>query len=144
MQNQKAFIFCLIGGILLIIANAIASLGLYGDIIAHASALFPEASEILALILNVLLYIVGLGGVAVIIGAFLLSAGRVGLGKFIIGIAAGMSLIGLIITIIEIVIVSGAAGVINFLGAVSQAPGWIGAFLTILGRRMAKKPEESG
>jgi hypothetical protein len=141
MENKKAFTFCLTGGILLIIANAIATLGLYGDIITHASALFPEASEIMGMILNVLLFIVGLGGIAVVIGAFLLSAGRVGLGKFIIGLAAGMSLIGLIITLVEVVLISGVAGVINFIGVMSQAPGWVGAVLTILGRRMAKKPE---
>ena len=141
MENQKAVLFCLIGGILLIIANAIASLGLYGDIITHASALFPDASEIMGLILNVLLFIVGLGGVAVVVGAFFIAMGRVSLGKFIIGIAAGMSLFGLIITLVELIMVSGVAGVINFLGVVSQAPGWIGAFLTIIGRRMAKKPE---
>ena len=142
MQNQKAFLFCLIGGILLIIANAIASLGLYETIITHASELFPDASELMAMILNVLLYIVGLGGVAVVVGAFLLAAGRTGLGKFIVGIAAGMSLFGLIITLVEIVLVSGVAGVINFLGIVSQAPGWVGAFLTVLGRRMIKKSED--
>lgn len=142
MENQKAFLFCLIGGILLIIANAIASLGLYETIITHASELFPDAAELMGMILNVLLYIVGLGGVAVVIGAFLIGAGRTGLGKFIVGIAAGLSFFGLIISLVEIVLVSGVAGVINFLGVVSQAPGWVGAFLTVLGRRMIKKSED--
>jgi hypothetical protein len=142
MQNQKAFFFCLIGGVLLIIANAIASLGLYDTIINLAISYFPEVSELMGMVLNVLLYIVGLGGIAVIIGAFLLLAGRAGLGKFIIGIAAGMSFIGLIITLIQIIMATGFAGVINFLGLASQAPGWIGAFLTVLGRRMITKPEE--
>jgi hypothetical protein len=142
MENKKAFLFCLIGGILLIIANAIASLGLYETIITLASELFPDAAELMGIILNVLLYLVGLGGVAVVIGAFLILSGRTRLGKFIIGIAAGMSFIGLIINLVEIVFVSGVASVINFLGVVSQAPGWIGAFLTVLGRRMIVKPEE--
>jgi hypothetical protein len=142
MKNQKAFLFCFIGGILLIIANTIASLGLYETIITYASELFPDAAELMGMVLNILLYIVGLGGVAVVIGALLIAVGRTGLGKFIVGIAAGMSLIGLIITVVELVLVSGIAGVFNFLGVVSQAPGWIGAFLTVIGRRTIKKSED--
>lgn len=142
MHNKKAFVMCLVGGILLFLANAIGSIGMYGTIIAFVADQYPEMVGFLDNMLLILSFIAGLGGIGVIIGAFMLTTDRVGAGKFVIGIAAGMGLIGLIIVLAQQFMLAGASGVIDYVNLmVSQGSGWIGAVLAILGRKMAGKPE---
>ncbi len=121
----------------MIITSIAGSIGFFGDLIAYAAAAFPGFAGILEWILVILSFIAGLGGVGVIVGGFLLTRNRVGTGKFIIGIAAGMGLIGLIINLIQIFLVGGALGTLNIVALGLQSPGWIGAFITIPARRMA-------
>ena len=137
MNNRTPFLLCLIGGILLIITSVAGSIGFFADLIAYAAASFPDLAGILEWILVILSYIAGLGGIGVILGGFLLTRNRVGTGKFIIGIAAGIGLIGLIINLIQIFLVGGALGTFNILALGLQSPGWVGAFITIPARRMA-------
>ena len=137
MQNKTPFLLCLIGGILLIIASLVGSIGIYGDILDYVAVALPDLVGIIEYVLIILNFIAGLGGIAVIFGALMLTRGKVGSGKFIIGIALSMGLIGLIIGLIEIFLVSGVTGVMNFVAVMSQVPGWIGTVLVILGRQMA-------
>ena len=137
MENKTAFILCLLGGILLILVSATGGIGFF----AMLELLYtvPELAEvvwIIQLLLYVLSAIAALGGIAVIFGAYLLTKSKEGTGKFIIGIAVGMSLIGLIIQLVTMVWVSGVETALNFLILASQSMGWIGIFLTIIGRRM--------
>ncbi len=142
MHNKKAFIMCLVGGILLFLASAIGSIGMYGTIIAFVSDQYPEMVGVLDNVLLILSFIAGLGGIGVIIGAFMLTTDRVGTGKFIIGIAAGMGLIGLVIVLAQHFMLAGTSGVTNYVSLmVTQSSGWIGAILAILGRKMAGKSE---
>lgn len=142
MRNKKAFIMCLVGGILLFLASAIGSIGMYGTIIAFVADQYPEMVGVLDNVLLILSFIAGLGGIGVIIGAFMLTTDRVGTGKFIIGIAAGMGLIGLVIVLAQHFMLAGTSGVIDYVGLmVTQGSGWTGTVLAILGRKMAGKPE---
>jgi len=126
----------------LFLASAIGSIGMYGAIIAFVADQYPEMVGVLDNVLLILSFIAGLGGIGVIIGAFMLMTDRVGTGKFVIGIAAGMGLIGLVIVLAQHFMLVGTSGVIDYVNLmVSQGSGWLGAVLAILGRKMAGKPE---
>ncbi len=143
MQNFRAFIFCFIGGALLLVESFATSIGMFGMLTALQS--IPALAQyyfIIEILLYVLWLIAGLGGVSVIAGGFLLTRERVGTGKFIIGLGAGMSLIGLIIKVAELVwgaFLSGSSEpLIEFTFLVVHSIAWIGVFLSIIGRRVAK------
>ncbi len=139
MDNKTATILCFIGGILLIIVSATGSLGFFEYLALLAGVTeIADFYWIIELLLTILNYIAALGGVAVIIGALLIMKSREGTGKFVIGIAVGMSLIGLIIQLATMLYFTGVAAVVNFLILASQSMGWIGVFLTIFGRRAIK------
>ena len=126
----------LIGGILLLIEGISGSIGFFAYLplmlaIPELAALEPVIYYII-LILGI---IATAGGIGAIIGGFLLTTERIGLGKFIIGIAVGMSLIGLIIKLVQLLWLSGATAALDFLVLAAQSLGWIGIFLTIAGRR---------
>jgi len=141
LRNRNSFLLALIGGILLISVSAIGSIGFWGDIIAYITANFPETSGIMIVLFTILMYIAGLGGVGVIIGGYLLTTDRFGTGKFILGISAGMGLIGLIIYLVQLYMTGGIELVLDMVSLLSQSAGWIGAILSIVARQMAKKPE---
>ncbi len=142
LQNKKSFVLCLIGGVLLIIAGAVGSIGALEFLSVIGT--IPELEFLVPLVdilLKVLIFIAGLGGIGVIAGGFLITTPRVGTGKFIIGIAAGMGLIGLIIQLVKVVYFAGVEGLVNLLEAISQSIGWIGIIFTIIGRRTASTPD---
>ena len=143
MRNMHSFIFCLIGGILIWLDAFTGSLGFLEKLTLIGT--FTELQPFYPII-EILLYVLGiiaaLGGISVVIGGALLTTDRVGTGKFIIGLGAGMSLIGLVIKLVqEIWIASSAAPLFNFVSMVIQSIGWIGVILSIIGRRTAAKPE---
>lgn len=124
------------------LASAIGSIGMYGTVIAFVADQYPEMVGILDNLLLILSFIAGLGGIGVIIGAYMLTTDRVGTGKFIIGIAAGMGLVGLVIVLAQNFMLAGTSGVVDYVNLmISQGSGWIGAVLAILGRKMAGKPD---
>lgn len=137
MENTKAFSLALISGILLIISGSTGSIGLIGDIVAFfAPTLSPEALAAVTLVLTILNIVAMLGGISVIIGGFLFTKGRVGTGKFIIGIGAGMGLIGVLIILITLAL-NGALTVSMWV-ALFQSTSWIGIILSIIARMSAK------
>ena len=143
MHNRIPFLLCIVGGILLIATSTVGSIGflqLIADIVASIPAL-EDYLWLINMILYVLLFLAGLGGISVIIGGVLLTGARVGTGKFIIGLGAGMGLIGLVISLIEIIWTSGFGTLVNFLLLAAQSAGWVGATLTIIARQTAKKPQ---
>ncbi|MHA1653042.1 MAG: hypothetical protein ACTSYX_05085 [Candidatus Thorarchaeota archaeon] len=89
---------CIIGGVLLISVGAVGSIGssAYLEYINSISELAPLYG-VVQVVLYVLPFIASLGGVDVIVGGYLMTTHRFGTEKFVIGIAAGMSLIGLLI-----------------------------------------------
>ncbi|MFW9959065.1 MAG: hypothetical protein ACFFCT_13420 [Candidatus Odinarchaeota archaeon] len=66
---------------------------------------------------------------------------RVGTGKFIIGIAAGMGIIGLLFLIYDMYLALGVDALLEFYNLLSNSMGMLGVILTIIGRMMVKKPE---
>ena len=91
--------------------------------------------------LLILQNIAALGGIAVIIGAILFTTNRVGTGKFVVGLGAGMGIIGLIILIYNMYMAMGFDALLELFNMLSNSMGMLGVVLTIIGRILVKKPE---
>jgi len=144
MRNATPFVLCLIGGLMLIMVNYSGAMwnllfGLY--IFIHGLPALSGIWLIVDIILLVLWIISWLGGIAIILGGYLMTTRRVGTGKFIVGIAAGFGLFSLIILIIQVVIVGGLVGLLVFFAIAANSLLGMGLLLTIIARRIAKNPK---
>ncbi|MFX0045494.1 MAG: hypothetical protein ACFE8Z_06575 [Candidatus Hermodarchaeota archaeon] len=140
MDNKVPLLLSLIGGILLWIASATGSIGIIGTIALILSSI-PELApfvEILILFVYILAALAALGGIAVVAGGFLLTTGRVGTGKFVIGIGAGMGLIGLIIHFAQIAYTIDFGVVLDLFVGFAMTTSGLGILLSIAARQMAK------
>jgi len=142
MRNKVSVTLCIIGGILMIIASIVGSATTYQMIVDFLSSRFPDYETYLRLFLTICIIIALGGGISVIIGS-IITFKSVGLGKWIIGLGAGMGLIGLIIFIVSGIIAGSITGTVLqiiiglLLGPMSY--GIIGVFMTIFARRAMKK-----
>ncbi|MFX0188973.1 MAG: hypothetical protein ACFE8A_14705 [Candidatus Hodarchaeota archaeon] len=142
MRNIAASIFCIIGGILMIIASIIGSAAIYELIVEFLSIQFPDYKTFLRIFLAVCIFIAAGGGISVIIGV-IIAFKSLAPGKFLIGLGAGMGLIGLIIFIVTGIIAGTITGTVTdiiiglLLGPASY--GIIGVFMTIFARRAMAK-----
>ena len=116
----------------------VGSIGFIADIAVYAQTYFPAVAEVITLVLTILLYISSLGGIAVIIGGLLIAISRIGTGKFVIGLGAGIGLVGLIIMLVEAYLAGGVAALTEILTLISQSIAWIGVILSIIARNRAK------
>jgi len=125
----------------MIYAGAVGSVGFWEDLVAYASAAAPGFEEELLWILVILQNIASLGGVAVIIGGYLITTNRVGTGKLIIGIAAGMGIFGFIMFIYNMYMAMGIAAFSVILNILATSASILGPVLTVIARIKVKKPE---
>ena len=144
MRNTTSFVLCLIGGLMLIVVNysgAMWSLlfGLYAFI--HGIPALSGIWLIVDIILLVLWIISWLGGIAIILGGYLMTTRRVGTGKIIVGIAAGFGLFSLVIVLIQVSIVWGPLGLLVLFAVASNSLLAIGLLLTIIARTIAINPK---
>ena len=137
MVEKKWVSLCILGGILMILSSIIGSVSFFALVFGIASDLLgSEAAYILSTVLIIFAFIAGLGGIAVILGVILVVRDKIGLGKFIIGLGAGMGLIGFIIFIITS-IMAGPLAIIYAL--INGSYGLLGVIFTIFARRKFKK-----
>jgi hypothetical protein len=147
LENKKWIVLCIIGGILMIIGSTVGDISFFRLLVDLASGVLTEdVLNILSIVLRILSWIALGGGISVILGSILVMVGRYGVGKFIIGLGAGMGLIGLIIFMITGLI---AGGLVNNLVAVfidfisfRGSFGFVGVLLTIVARLKLKPSEE--
>jgi hypothetical protein len=139
-SRRTAFLLALVGGVCLIMAGVSGGVGIYALALTEIVALYPQLAGIVAIVLPILSAIASLGGVAVILGGILILGVRLTTGKFLIMLGAGFGIFGIVIGL--------ASGLAQGWGLVQsamtvfatyQAIGWIGIFLSILARMMAKK-----
>ena len=142
MENKKWIIICIIGGILMIISSAVGSVAFFEtlfDLIEEDVG--EDVAKIVALVILILAYIAMAGGISVIVGALIVAMDHYRLGKFIIGLGAGMGLISLIIFLISGIfegsILDDLEGIV--LGIVNGSYGFLGILLTIIARMKMKK-----
>lgn len=139
MRNGLAIALALIGGFLLVQVSWVGGIGFIADIAYFAQNYFsPLISETVELVLMVLFYIASLGGVAVIIGGLLIGLSRIRIGKFVIGLGAGVGLFGLIAMLVEAFLIGGALGLADILTYISQSIAWIGVIMSIVARSRVK------
>ena len=96
-KNSQAMVIAIIAGILLLIA------GVSGFAAWEAIKDFVTTNvidnSVVQIVFAILIFIASLGGIAVIAGGLLLGKNKVGTGKFLITLGAGLGLIGLIFSI---------------------------------------------
>ena len=130
-KNSKAMVIAIIAGILLLVAglSGMAAWEAIQDfVVEHVTD-----NEIVQYVFAILIFIASLGGISVIIGGLLIGKDKVGTGKFLIMLGAGLGLIGLIFSI-AVAYMEENLTIGSFLSI-----GAIGLILSIIARMMAKK-----
>lgn len=130
-KNNLAMGIAFVAGILLIIGG-ISGLATWETIKDFVTTHISDNS-IIQIVFAILIFIASLGGIAVISGGVLIGKNKVGLGKFIIFLGAGLGLIGLLFSFI-VTFVEG-----NFTIGSFFSIGVIGLILSIVARMLAKK-----
>jgi hypothetical protein len=130
-KNSKVFGIAVVAGILLLIAG-VSGLATWETIKEFVTEYVID-NGIVQVIFAILIFIASLGGISVIIGGFLIWKEKIGLGKFLISLGAGLGLIGLIFSII-VGIIEGSFVIGSFFSI-----GGIGLILSIIARLMVKK-----
>jgi len=140
MKNQTPFALCLIGGLFLLGANYTGGIDTIKLVYIFLNAI-PALAPIYLLInilLLILFIIAWLGGIAVILGGYLLTTSHVRTGKFIIAIASGFGLISLILTVVWVVLSFGWGGLLVLTWFVLNGVSALGLILTIIARSTAR------
>jgi hypothetical protein len=149
MQHKTGFILLFIGGILMIISWTVGTIKVFDFLYNIIVNQWPQYQPIASVVLNVFQWIADLGGVAIIVGAFLILLGAVRLGKFIIWIGLAFGLFALIIWIVSQVV--NLTGIITdpiILTYLSQlyaqfsygsGLSFIGVVIAIIGRAFVRK-----
>ena len=138
VSSKVAALLAYVGGTLLLLAGATGSVGIIGTVIAYIiDHLGGATADFLSIVLQLLHFVADLGGVSVIIGGSLILNERKRIGKFIIGLGAGMGLIGFILVLAS-ALLHGWTGAIDFLLTMSQSVGWIGIIFAIAAILLAK------
>jgi hypothetical protein len=88
---------------------------------------------VIQIIFAILIFIASLGGISVITGGILIGRDKVGIGKLVIGMGAGLGIIGLLVSI-AIAFLEGNLTIGSFFSI-----GAIGLILSIVARSLAKK-----
>jgi len=126
----------LLSGVLLIISGTRGSIGVYGIIISVLALFLEDALLLLILkaVAFVLIFFASLGGVSVVLGGYLIYKSRVRLGKFLIGLGAGVGIPGLLLTLFTLIVSKDFSAVIAQRGVI----GWTGVFLSLIARATAR------
>ena len=130
-KNSTAMAVAVVAGILLLIAG-VSGLATWEEIQSFVTENIVD-NAVLQIIFAILIFIASLGGITVIIGGILIGKNKIGTGKLLIALGAGLGLIGLLITII-ITIYEGSFTLGSFFSI-----GTIGLILSIAARMMVKK-----
>jgi hypothetical protein len=131
VRNRKAVLIAIIAGILLFIAGINGAAA--GETIKEFVNDHFADNIIVQYIFVVLIFIASLGGISVIAGGLLIGKDKVGTGKFLIVLGAGIGLIGLIFSS-YVAYKEGNLTIGSFCSV-----GAIGIILSIVARFLAKK-----
>ncbi len=141
MEHKKGVILCIIGGALMLLSSVLGRLGFLGTLITLLYGnVTPEIQQILEIILTIFSYIAAGGGISVIIGAFVAGFSSDFVGRLIVGLGMGASLISLIILLVTSII--GGSTINNLLSILlttfNNAYGLAGVVISIIARRQLK------
>ena len=135
-KNLSAVILSIVSGILLIISGTHGSMRVYGIILSMLASFIVDtlALSILGVISLILTFLASLGGFSVILGGYFIDKSQVRVGKFIIGVGAGMGIPSLLLTLFTLIAKQDFSMVIAQHGII----GWTGIALSIIARTIAK------
>ena len=142
MENKKWIFLCIIGGILMIIGSVVGSITFFETLFDLIEAdVGEDVAKIVALVIQILGYIAMGGGISVIVGALIVAMDHYRLGKFIIGIGAGMGLISLLIFLITGIVEGSILEELDQIvtETIHGSYGFLGVILTIIARMKLKK-----
>jgi len=145
MAKVGGIIACILGGVLMLVASLVGTATSYIIIVDIAAKQLPEYESYLRIFLGICIFIAGFGGLSVIVGAIIAFKVRP-MGKWIIGLGAGMGLIGFISWIVTGIIAGSLTGTLLeiviglLLGPASY--GIIGVIITVFARKRIKKKKE--
>lgn len=142
MRNKVSVTFCIIGGVLMMIAAIIGSTFVYEIIFGYLSKKQPGLKGIFSILLYTMAYIALGGGISVIIGS-IITFKALRPGKWIISIGAGMGLIAFISFVVMGIYAGTLVGswseiIIGLLSG-PMSYGIIGVFMTIFARKGMSK-----
>jgi hypothetical protein len=139
MPNTKrsiAFILAVVAGLLLLISGIRGPTGTYQLIIDQLPQ-FIQNQQILQIANTVALILITIslaGGIAVIAGGILILMNRVGTGKWVIGLGAGVGIPWLIMLVVTLITTQQLSAVV----AEYSTIGWAGIVLAFVARTIAK------
>ena len=101
MEHKKWVILCIIGGVLMLLSSVVGRVGFLGTLLELLSGVVStEIQRVIEIVLTIFTYIAAGGGISVIIGALIAGFSSDFVGRLIVGIGIGASLISLIILLI--------------------------------------------
>lgn len=135
-KNLTTFVLSIFSGILLVISGISGSLGVYGTTLSTLTSFSQDklTVSILESLTIILIFLASLGGFAVILGGFLIYKSQVRLGKFILGLGAGVGIPGLLLTVITAIVAQEFSVIMTQYGIF----GWTGIVLSFIARAVAK------
>jgi len=141
MEHKKWVILCIIGGALMLISSIVGRVGFLGTLLELlAGVVNAEVQRIIEIVLTVFTYIAAAGGISVIIGALIAGFSSNFIGRLIVGIGIGASLISLIVLLI--ISIYGGSTVNDlpqiFLNTFNGIYGLVGVLIAIFARRQLK------
>ncbi len=134
-RNRAAMVIAIVAGIMLF-ATGISGAATWETIKTFVATHIADNIAV-QIIFAILIFIAALGGIAVIIGGLLIGKNKVLAGKIIIGLGAGMGLIGLIVSVV-LAVATNSFNIGSFFGAFMTVGG-IGLILSIIARSVAKQ-----
>ena len=139
MTAKSAAGIAVLAGAFLIIANASGSAGILGLAIEFVIVrVGGDVSNFLSQVLDIHNYVGSFGGVSVIGGGILIYAERRTIGRFVIGLGAGMGVFGLLF-ILGSSLLQGFTYTLSLLIVMSQSLAWMGVILSIVAALMARR-----
>jgi len=142
MKNFGWILLCIIGGILMIVGSVVGSITFFETLFDLIEADVGEnVAKIVSLVIQILGYIAIAGGISVIVGSLIVAMDHYRLGKFIIGIGAGMGLISLLIFLITGIVEGSILEELDQIvtETIHGSYGFLGVILTIIARMKLKK-----
>lgn len=142
MKNFGWILLCIIGGILMIIGSVVGSITFFETLFDLIEAdVGEDVAKIVSLVIQILGYIAIAGGISVIVGSLIVAMDHYRLGKFTIGIGAGMGLISLLIFLITGIVEGSILEELDQIvtETIHGSYGFLGVILTIIARMKLKK-----
>ena len=140
IHNKNALVLSIIGGVLMILSGASGAIAVL-DVLADSLTVLFGFSAVLPLeaVMGYLAIMTSIAGLVAIIGGFILTTDRVWVGRIILLGAIAAGVLGLLMSMVQLVMV----GTLN-MGItlqLQQSLGWMGAIIAIVARIIAdQKP----